>query len=128
MEIFKIIGIGFLTCIVAIIIKQIRPEFYIVVVLSGTIIILFLIIDQLKIVFDYFLTIFNKTTLNYELFSSVLKIIGVGFLTEFANGVCIDTGNSSIGEKIVFAGKIVIVCLSLPIVSSLLNVIIEILP
>lgn len=128
MEIFKIIGIGLLTCIVAIIIKQIRPEFYIVVVLSGTIIILFLIIDQLKIVFDYFLTIFNKTTLNYELFSSVLKIIGVGFLTEFANGVCIDTGNSSIGEKIVFAGKIVIVCLSLPIVSSLLNVIIEILP
>lgn len=128
MEIFKIIGIGLLTCIVAIIIKQIRPEFYIVVVLSGTIIILFLIIDQLKIVFDYFLTIFNKTTLNYELFSSMLKIIGVGFLTEFANGVCIDTGNSSIGEKIVFAGKIVIVCLSLPIVSSLLNVIIEILP
>lgn len=128
MEIFKIIGIGLLTCIVAIIIKQVRPEFYIVVVLSGATVILFLVIDQLKIVFDYFLTIFNKTSLNYELFASVLKIVGVGFLTEFANGICVDTGNSSIGEKIVFAGKIVIVCLSLPIISSLLNVIIEILP
>ena len=128
MEIFRIIGIGLLTCIVAIIIKQIRPEFYIVVVLTGGIIILFMIIDELRTIFDYFLTIFNRTNLDYGLFSNVLKIIGVGFLTEFANNVCVDTGNASIGDKIVIAGKILIVCLALPLITDLLDVIIEILP
>lgn len=128
MDIFRIIGIGLLTCIAALIIKQIRPEFYIVVVIAGSIVILFMIIDELKTVFDYFLTIFNKTTLNYELWSNMLKIVGVGFLTEFASGICVDTGNASIGEKIVIAGKILILCLALPIISNLLNVIIEILP
>lgn len=128
MEIFRIIGIGLLTCIVAIIIKQIRPEFYIVVVLTGGIIILFMIIDELRTIFDYFLTIFNRTNLDYGLFSNVLKIIGVGFLTEFANNVCVDTGNASIGDKIIIAGKILIVCLALPLITDLLDVIIEILP
>ena len=128
MDIFRIIGIGLLTCIAALIIKHIRPEFYIVVVIAGSIVILFMIIDELKTVFDYFLTIFNKTNLNYELWSNMLKIVGVGFLTEFASGICVDTGNASIGEKIVIAGKILILCLALPIISNLLNVIIEILP
>ena len=128
MDIFRIIGIGLLTCVVALIIKQIRPEFYIVVVITGSIVILFMIVDELRTVFEYFLSIFNKTNLNYELFSNMIKIIGVGFLTEFANGICVDTGNASIGEKVVIAGKILILCLALPIISSLLNVIIEILP
>lgn len=128
MDIFRIIGIGLLTCVVALIIKQIRPEFYIVVVITGSIVILFMIIDELRTVFEYFLSIFNKTNLNYELFSNMIKIIGVGFLTEFANGICVDTGNASIGEKVVIAGKILILCLALPIISSLLDVIIEILP
>lgn len=128
MEIFKIIGIGLLTCICALIIKQIRPEFYVVVVLIGSIVMLFMVIDELKTIFDYFLTIFNKTGLDLSMFSSVLKIVGVGYLIEFANGVCQDTGNGSIGDKIVLAGKILIICLSLPIITSLLNIILEILP
>ena len=39
MEIFKIVGVGILTCIIAIILKQIKPEFLIIVILSGGIII-----------------------------------------------------------------------------------------
>ncbi len=128
MEVFKIIGIGLLTCFVGIVVKQLRPEFYVVVVLSGAIVILFMVVDQLKTIFIYFLTIFNKTNLDYSLFTNVLKIVGVGFLIEFANGICVDTGNASIGEKIVLAGKVLIVGLSLPVISNLLNVIVEILP
>ncbi len=128
MELIKIIIIGIITCFVSLLIKQIKPEFYIVVILTGSIVMLFMIIDQLSIVFDYFLTIFNKTNLSYSIFSSILKVVGVGYLTEFASGICYDTGTSSIGDKIVFAGKVLIICLSLPIITELLNIIVEILP
>ena len=128
MEIFKIIGIGLLTSIVATLVKQIRPEFYIVVILSGSVVMLLMIVNQLQTLFNYFLSIFGQTGLDYELFSSILKILGVGYLTEFASGICVDSGNASIGDKIVLAGKVLIVVLSLPIITSLLNVIIEILP
>lgn len=128
MEIFKIIGIGLLTSVVATLIKQIRPEFYIVVILSGSVVMLMMIVEQLKTLFEYFLSVFGQTGLDYELFASILKILGVGYLTEFASGICVDSGNASIGDKIVLSGKILIVLLSLPVITSLLNVIIEILP
>jgi len=128
MEIFKIIGIGLLTSIIATLIKQIRPEFYIVVILSGSIVMLMMIVNQLQVLFNYFLTIFGQTGLDYKLFASILKILGVGYLSEFASGICVDSGNSSIGDKIILAGKVLIVVLSLPIITSLLDVIIEILP
>lgn len=128
MEIFKIIGVGLLTCVISIIIKQIKPEFNIIILLCGGIIILFMVLDQLRTVFDYFLTIFAKTNIDYTLFVSVLKVLGVGYLTEFANSICVDSGSASIGEKILIAGKIIIFCLALPIVTSLIDLIIEMLP
>ncbi len=128
MEIFKIIGVGLLTCVLSIIIKQIKPEFNIIILLCGGIIILFMVLDQLKNVFDYFLTIFSKTNMDYSLFVSVLKVLGVGYLTEFANSICVDSGSASIGEKILIAGKIIIFCLALPIVTNLIDLIIEMLP
>ncbi len=128
MEIFKIIGVGLLTCVISIIIKQIKPEFNIIILLCGGIIILFMVLDQLRTVFDYFLTIFSKTNIDYSLFVSVLKVLGVGYLTEFANSICVDSGSASIGEKILIAGKIIIFCLALPIVTNLIDLIIEMLP
>ena len=46
MELFKIIGIGLLTCFLAMIIKQIKPEFYLVVLLSGGAIIILMLFNQ----------------------------------------------------------------------------------
>mgnify|MGYP003289635158 CR=1 FL=1 len=127
MDFFKIIAIGILTCIVAIVVKQIKPEFYIVIVISGGIIMFLMLVEQLKTVIDYFLTIFTKVNLDYSLFVLIIKILGVGYLTEFAQGICIDTGNASIGEKILIGGKIIILCLALPIITSLLDMILALL-
>lgn len=105
MEIFKIIGIGLLTSIIATLIKQIRPEFYIVVILSGSVVMLMMIVSQLQILFDYFLAIFGQTGLDYELFASILKILGVGYLTEFANGICVDWGMRALATRLFLPEK-----------------------
>ena len=127
MEILKIIGVGLLVSIIAVIVKQIKSEFYIIVLLVGGVIIFLMLVEQLKVIIDYFLNIFSKTNLDYSMFITVLKVLGIAYLTEFAHSICVDTGNASIGEKLVLAGKIVIVCLALPIITNLLNIITELL-
>ena len=72
--------------------------------------------------FEIFL-VFDKS-----IFSNILKIMGVGYLAEFANNICIDGDCKSIGAKIIFAGKIAIMILALPIIKTLVNLIAEILP
>ena len=128
MEIVKIIGIGLLTCFLSIIIKQIKPEFHLIVLLAGSLTILVLLLKQFTSIIDYFALIINKTNIDTSLFVVILKILGIAYLTEFAVGICQDTNNSSIGDKISLAGKIIILCLSMPIITNLLNMIIEFLP
>ena len=63
--------------------------------------------------------------LNSGIFTSVLKIIGVGYLVEFAGDICSEAGVSSVSNKILLAGKILILIMCLPIVKNLLEVILK---
>lgn len=123
MEILKIILIGLVTCVASVLLKQLKPELSILVTLAGGLVILVMIVEHLSTILGAFLGIVNKTNVNTRLFSNVLKIVGVGYLTEFGANICVDSGNSSIADKVMLGGKIIILCFALPIVSNMLEVI-----
>lgn len=127
-EIFKIIGIGLLTLIAYLIIKPLKPDIAVFVSLVGVVVIIASCIDGLMQVVETMTSFVEKTGINTGLFGCILKIIGVGYVIEFASGVCASSGNTSLSDAIVLAGKITILVLSLPIINSLINIIIEILP
>ena len=128
MDIFKILAIAILTCIASLIVKQVKPDFASLVSLAGGVVILLLLINYIASILDVFRGIIDKANLSPTLFSSILKIIGIGYLTEFTANLCTDTGNSSLASKVGLAGKIIILFLALPIITNLLEVIMGILP
>ena len=126
--IFKIIAIGLITCLATIIVKPIRSDFSVIIAIVGGLIILFMVIDYLSSVFETFRNIIGITGLNSNLYTLLLKIIGVGYLIEFTAGICFDTGNSSLGDKVLLGGKIIILVMALPIITNILQIIMELLP
>ncbi|MBQ8444413.1 MAG: stage III sporulation protein AD [Clostridia bacterium] len=126
--ILKIVAIGIITCIATILIKPIRSDFSIFIAIAGGLIIIFMIINYLTGIFATFSNIVNLTGLNGSIYTFLIKIIGIGYLIEFTAGICSDTGNSSLGDKILLGGKIVIMVMALPIVINILEIIMEILP
>lgn len=128
MDIIKIIGIGLISLVIIIILKQYRPEFVIYVSIIAGVIILFLVMDKLSGIINLLLDLSNKSGLNSEFLKILLKITGIAFLTEFAVSLCKDSGESSIASKIDLGGKVIIISLSIPILSSLLETVIKILP
>lgn len=126
--ILKIVGIGLVTCIATLIIKPIRSDFSVFIGIAGGLIIIFMIINYLTGIFTTIKSIFNVTGLNSSLYSLLIKIIGIGYLIEFTAGICSETGNQSLGDKVLLGGKIVILVMSLPIITNILSIIMEILP
>lgn len=126
--IFKIIAVGLITCVATLIVKPIRSDFSIIIAIVGGLIILFMIINYLTDVFNTFKSIIDFTNLNSNIYSLLLKIIGIGYLVEFTAGLCSDTGNNSLGDKVLLGGKIVIMVMALPIITSILDIIMELLP
>ena len=70
----------------------------------------------------------NKTSINNEFLTLLIKITGIAILTEFAVSICKDSGESAIASKVDLSGKVIIMSMSIPIMSSLLETIISILP
>lgn len=128
MDIIKIIGIGLISLIIIIIVRQYKPEFTLYVSLLAGALILVFIMDKISGIIDLLTTLSNKTAINNEFLVLLIKITGIAFLTEFAVSICKDSGESAIASKVDMGGKVIIVSMSIPIISSLLETVVEILP
>ena len=126
-SVIKIIGIGLIALISIIIIKQYKPEFAIYTSIVAGIVILYMIIDELQSIFHLLQSISNKSGINTEFLSLLLKITGIAFLTEFAISICKDSGEGAIASKIEIGSKVIIISMSIPIISSLLEVILKLI-
>ncbi len=126
--ILKIVGIGMITCIAALIVKPVRADFAMVISLVGGIVILAMVLSTLTNTISLINSIAQRTGVNGELLSLVFKIIGVGYLTEFSASICADAGSAGLGDKMLLGGKIVIMVMAIPIITSIMNIVMELLP
>lgn len=127
-EIIKIVGIGIIALIIVIVLKQYRPEFAIYVSILAGIAILLISIYRLEEVIELIQSISQKTAINNKFLSILLKITGIAILSEFAVSICKDSGESAIASKIEIGSKIIIISMSIPIISSMLELMLNILP
>lgn len=128
MEIIKIIAIALISLIIIILLKQYKPEFAIYISLLAGVLIIFLIMDKFTGIIELIKSISNKANINNQFITILLKITGIAFLSEFAVSICKDSGEAAIASKIEIGTKIIIISMSIPIISSLLEIILKILP
>jgi len=128
MEILKIIGIGFLTLIITIMLKEYKREYSIYSVIIGGAIIIFYSMDKISSIINFLQELSAKSEYNNAFISILLKITGISILTEYAVSICKDAGESSIANKVDFGGKIIVISMSIPIISTTLETLTKLLP
>ncbi len=122
-EILKIIGVAFITAISAILLRSTKPELSFAVTITGIIVILLFILDALQGTVAIFAKIAETTGVENGLLKILVKIIGVGYLTEFGAGILNDFGSNAVADKVVLGGKVAIVVLSFPVIEGLLTMV-----
>ena len=127
MELLKVVILGVIISILSVLLKQVKAEYSVVSIIVGSLILIFYILNAFQGLLTNFATLIDKTGIDRELFVTMLKIIGVGYLVEFSASICNDSGNSAIADKVVLAGKILIFALSMPIISTLFNFVMDLL-
>lgn len=119
---------GLIALVIIMTLKQNKPEFVIYIELIAGVIILSLCFDKITAVVNYIYEISSKVKLSNRFIGIMLKITGIAILTEFATSICIDAGEKAIASKIEIGSKVLIVTTSLPIISSLLEIVLKVLP
>ena len=126
MEIVKIIGVGLIATIILAIIRTYKPELTIYVSIIAGAIIFSMVMDKLSAIIDLLTNLSKKSGINAQYVAILLKISGIAILSEFAVSVCKDLGETAVATKIDLAGKIIIISISIPIISALLELLIKI--
>lgn len=68
-----------------------------------------------------------KASINGDLFSLLLKIIGVGLICELVTTICADVGSAAMGKVLQVLGVSVVLYLSIPLFEALLSLLEDIL-
>ena len=84
-----------------------------------------MIFNKLEGIINLLKTISNKSGINSEFLGLLLKITGIAILTEFGVTICKDAGEGTIASKIEIGSKVIIISMSIPIISSVLEVILK---
>lgn len=121
-EIFRIVGIGLISAIATAMLRQSKPEIAAAVGVTGTIVALFFIADMLQDTLSVIQKIGEITGMENGLIKTLLKIVGIGYLTEFSSNVLCDFGVPTLADKVVLAGKLTMLTLSLPLLLRVLAV------
>ncbi|WP_371370777.1 stage III sporulation protein AD [Sporomusa aerivorans] len=128
MEIIQIIGLGFLVTLLILIIRQQRPELAVQLGLTLSAIIFLMVLSKLNVVLDLFRDLAEKANISQMYLNTILKIIGIAYVTEFGAQVCRDAGESAVAGKIEFAGKILVMVMAVPIIALVLDTIVRLIP
>lgn len=126
-ELIKIIAIALLTVIATMIVKQTKPEIAMLITLAGSILIITMTVNTLSSVVSYFYDIFKTTGVDSNLITPLMKIIAIGYIAEFGANICVDAGASSLADKILFVAKLVVLMVALPIVTTVIDMVMELL-
>ncbi|MCI8733506.1 MAG: hypothetical protein HFE29_04165 [Clostridia bacterium] len=121
--IFKLVGIAIIGVIVVSLLKTAKPEFAVFATIATGVVMVVTMLSSLQSVILAFDGIVKKSGIDDGIFTAVLKIIGIGYLTEYSASVATDAGCASIAQKLQFGGKIVIFLMSISIVTALVDVV-----
>ena len=127
MDIVKVILVALVGVLAIVILRSVKPEFAMLAGIAAGVIILLMILGELTDIFKQFKGISEGGTGGRSIFSAVLKIVGIGYLTEYAASICEDYGSQSVSKKVQLAGKVSIFALALPIFTNIVSSIVSIL-
>ena len=128
MEIFNIVGFSLVAVILIIILKSLKKdEFALIVTIIASLVIFALVLLKLEDITSLLTDLVNKSGINKEYLTILLKVTGISYIIELASNICKDAGSLALASKVEMMGKVSVVVLTIPILTSVISVVLDII-
>lgn len=127
MNMVQIGMIGVLGALLAIQFKGGKTEYGIYMSVAVSIVLFLCIVDRLEIFARTIDEISRYISVDTGYLSTMLKMIGITYISEFSSSICKDTGYQTIAVQIEVFSKLTILAMGMPILLALLETIQEFL-
>ena len=121
MTIIQAAVLGIMAVALAVQLKPLRQEYSVYLILAAGLVIGFLSISRLELILDTVRAIGSQTRVKNIYLGTLLKMVGITYIAEFASGICRDAGFSALGTQVEMFGKLSILAVSAPVLQALLE-------
>lgn len=125
MEIVRISVIGVAGILLAILVKEVRPEYAFYITMAAGIAILFFSVGKLSYLLENFKAIKEYIPMETTYLHILLKMIGITYIGQFSAGLCKDAGYQAVAGQIQIFGRLTVLAVSMPVLTALLETIHE---
>lgn len=117
----KIAAVGVAAVLMAMQLKEVKPQFGTYVVFGAGILIFFYASSKLAQIVKAVETLSEHAAIDETYLQILLKMLGISYVSEFAASLCRDSGYGSVAGQIELFGRLSILLVSMPVILSLLE-------
>ncbi len=121
MDIVSVAVVALLAALLAVVIKQYKPEYAVAITIITAVIILIGIMSMIVPIVYEIRKMMDQVAIDYDYITVLIKAVGICYITQFASDTCKDAGQISISNKIELAGKVALCISALPLYRDLLS-------
>lgn len=119
----KIAILGITGILLAMFLKDIKPQFAVLISMGTCILIFFYAVEKIQYLGSTLETIRSYINLKNAYFDTLMKIVGITYLADFSASLCRDAGYGAVAGQIEFFGKISVLALGTPVLLALFETI-----
>lgn len=120
-DIIRIIGIGFTGGMLALTVRKQKPEMAVMISLVTSVIILGYVVHAIGAVTDELRSLIDECGVDIKYFTVSIKAVGIAYIVQCAAEILRDSGEGAIASKVEAAGKLCILALAMPVMTSFLR-------
>lgn len=128
MSILQIVALAVVAAILILVIRQEKPELALQIALAAGLIVFGLVVWKVVEVINVLERLAVRADLNMVFLGTLLRIIGIAYIAEFGTQICKDAGQSALAFKVELAGKVMILILAVPIITTIFETVSRLLP
>ena len=128
MDIFQTASFAFIAACLVLLLKEQHPTLAFLLLFVSVLLIFFVILDQVRHIFRLLYTMAEYANINQSYIETIIKIVGIAYVTEFSSQLIKDAGLDSLALKVEMAGKVFIILVAIPILTTIVEMTLHLLP
>ena len=121
MTVVTIAAAGLTAVLLTVQLKSVKSEYGVYLVMAAGIFIFLYGLGKMQVILDAMALIRDSIQVSRVYLDTLLKMIGIAYVAEFASGICRDAGYGSVGTQIEMFGKLSILAVSMPVFGALIE-------
>lgn len=119
----KVTAIILMTSVLSLVLTKQSADISMTLIVTVCCVVITAALSYIQPIWNFLLRLVEIGGIRSELLEILLKVVGIGMISQITELVCADSGNKSLGKSLQILTSALILCLSIPILDEMVSLI-----